>query len=138
MENLIINELKLTSEYNKKLTTKQIDCIFKTLGFNKINKNKNDLNYYETAYDFNIYLENFNSLFYAKIENPTAKCKFYSFYGRFTNKEVFEQIEKQTFLPINIHSGKCNNYPPNLKYLIMFLNGVLLQDKNFKNECLTK
>lgn len=109
--------------------------ILKNNGFVKTNPDKNNHTFNDLLYTHFQYLENFNALWYAKIEGNTRKCKFYSIYTKFVvcdenfKESMLNQINEK--IACNVYSGKCNRYLNDLQQVDNFIKDVQIIDRDF-------
>lgn len=108
--------IKIVKKYQLKKTTQKDDDYF-----------------FSTCYDYEIFLKNFNTKWYIKIEKPTKKCKFYSIFTRFENKDSFEELKK-IFTNMNEYSGKFNHFVYDTNSIENIINNVIMANSLKESE----
>ena len=104
---------------------KELNEIIKKYGLEKTTQKDDFL-----SYDYKIFLKNLNTNWYITIEAPTRRCKFYSVYTRFTNQEMFEELNKM--IGSNAFCGKNNYFVYNLQDIEDIFYNITLINKNYK------
>jgi hypothetical protein len=106
----------------------KIDLVMNKYEIKKIDREV-DNKYPSVGYDYKIHLSNLNLDWYLRVELPTRKCKFFTLYTLFYNKETdYKDIDLFKVFKVS-DNGKYNSYVYSIHEIECVINNIITYEK---------